>query len=112
MTVYVVQKQMKYNSETGKPEPRFPTITQAEKYGDIRYCLSSNHHPFDLEPVLGGLHENLSGFSDDDFLILVGNPILLGHATAIAAHYNEGRVKFLQWSARNSDYVLISSEIY
>ena len=112
MTVFVVQQQMRYNPSTGKPEPRFPTISKAERHGEIEYCLSPNEHPFNLESVLGALHESLSGFSDTDHLILVGNPILLGSASAIAAHYNEGRVKFLQWSAKQNDYIVIKAQIY
>jgi len=102
---------MRYNQETGRTEPRFPTISKAERFGDIHYCLSPNEHPFNLEPVLGHLHGALSGFSDEDYLILVGNPVLLGLATAIASHYNDGKVKFLQWSAKESNYVLLPAEI-
>ena len=112
MTVYVVQKQIRYNPGTGKPEPRFPTIAKAEKYGDLEYCLSPNEHPYNLESVLGNLHESLSGFSDDDYLVLVGSPILLGCAAAIAARYNEGRVSFLQWSAKENDYIKIAGAIF
>lgn len=111
MTVYVVQKQMKYNAETGQNEPRFSTITKAERWGELHYCLQPGQHPFNMEPVLGSLHEALSGFSDEDHLVLVGNPVLIGLATAIASHYNDGKVSFLQWSARSNDYVKLQSEI-
>lgn len=112
MTVYVVQKQMRYNQETGKSEPRFPTIVRAEKFGELQYCLAPNEHPMIMDSVLGHLHESLSGFNDDDYLVLVGSPILLGCATAIAAHYNEGRVNFLQWSAKEGGYLVVQAEIY
>lgn len=112
MSVYVVQKQMRYDHDAQKSVPRFPTITKAERFGEIKYCLSPNEHPFNMESAVGNLHDALSGFCDDDFLILVGSPILLGCATAIAGYYNEGRVKFLQWSAREDDYVLLQGDIY
>lgn len=112
MTVYVVQRQMRYNSETGESEPRFPTITKAERFGEIKYCLSPNEHPFNLDSVLGNLHEALNDYNDDDYIVLVGNPILLGCASSICGFYNEGKINFLQWSARENDYVKIHARLY
>ncbi len=110
--VYVVQKQMRYNHEKGVSEPRFPSIVKAEKFGELVYCLSPNEHPFEPESVVGNLHETLKNFGPSDFLILVGNPILLGLASAVASHYNSGEVVFLQWSARSNDYVPITARIF
>ena len=64
------------------------------------------------ELVLGDMHQKLSGFGDTDFLLLIGNPVLIGMATAIAAHYNRGRVKFLQWSGKHNKYSMISTQVY
>jgi hypothetical protein len=110
--VFVVQEQFVYDRETGQNIPRFPTITKAEEFGEIKFILDPPAHPFNQQSILGKFHEALSSFSDDDHLILVGNPILLGMATAIAAYYNQGRVKFLQWSPKGERYVLIPSEMF
>lgn len=110
--VYVVQRQMRFDHDKGVLVPRFPTIAQAEKWGPIIYALEPNAHPYDPEAAIGTLHSSLKDFCEDDYLVLVGNPILLGLATAICAHYNSGKVRFLQWSARTGDYVLIPSAIF
>jgi len=112
MTVYVVQQQMKFDQVKKELVPRFISINKAEKWGEIQYLLSPSAHPFNPELVLGDLHEKLSGFSDDDFLLLIGNPGLIGMATALASHYNDGRVKFLQWSGRHNEYTEIIVKIY
>lgn len=112
MTVYAVQQQMRYDPLRKELVPRFPSIVKAEKWGAIVYILSPSAHPFDPELVLGDIHEKLSGFSDDDHLLLIGNPGLIGMSTAVAAHYNSGRVKFLQWSGRHSEYTEIVTEIF
>ena len=112
MTVYAVQQQMRYDSEAGKLVPRFESIFKAEAWGDIVYLLSSSAHPFDSERVIGDLHQKLQDFSDEDHLLLIGNPGLIGMATAVAAHYSNGSVRFLQWSGRHSEYTEVVTKIF
>ncbi len=112
MTVYAVQQQMRFVPEKKELAPRFPSINKAQRFGNIVYLLSPSAHPFNPELVLGDLHEKLSSFSDSDHLLLIGNPALIGMATAIAAYYNNGRVCMLQWSGRHGDYTEIVAEIF
>lgn len=112
MTVFVVQQQMRFDQARKELVPRFSSINKAEEWGEIDYLLSPSAHPFNPELVLGDLHEKLSGFSDSDYLLLIGNPGLIGMATSIAAYYNEGQVKFLQWSGRHNEYTEIVTKIY
>lgn len=112
MTVYVVQQQMKFDPVKRELVPRFSSISKAERYGSIVYVLSPSAHPFSPELVLGDIHEKLSSFSDRDHLLLIGNPGIIGMCSAVAAYYNEGRVKFLQWSGKHSEYTEIAAKIY
>ena len=112
MTVFVVQEQLRYDPDTGKNVPRFPTIQKANVFGEIVYVLAPNAHPFAQREVISVMHRYLSNYCDEDHLILTGNPILLGMATAIAASYNSGRVNFLQWSPKTERYVLVQSEMF
>lgn len=110
--VYVVQEQLRFDPETARNVPRFPTIEKASVFGEIVFILEPNAHPFNQPSCIATLHRFLSDFNDNDFLILVGNPILLGMATSIAASYNSGRVKFLQWSPKGDRYIVIASEMF
>jgi hypothetical protein len=110
LTVYVVQMQMKQDPDRGLI-PRFPSVERAVKWGTLRYMLSPSDHPFNSDHVVNSLHDHLKDFCDDDYLLLIGNPVLMGMASAIAAFYNEGRVKFLQWSGRHEEYSVIAAEI-
>lgn len=112
MTVFVIQQQMKFDADKRELVPRFPSIYKADKWGTLVYVLSPSAHPFEPELILGDIHERLSGFNDDDHLLLIGNPGLIGMCTAVAAHYNEGNVKFLQWSGRHGEYTEIVSKIF
>lgn len=112
MTVYVVQKQMRFDQDSGELVPRFNTLDLAEKWGEMKYLLSPSAHPFGTDSVIGDLHEKLKEYTPDDHLLLIGNPALIGMATAIAAHYSGGDVRFLQWSGRSGDYAEISAKIF
>lgn len=112
MTVFAVQQQMRFDQVRKELVPRFTSINKAERWGQIVYLLSPSAHPFNPDLVLGDMHEKLSDFSDDDHLLLIGNPGLIGMATTIAAWYNNGSVKLLQWSGRHNEYTEIIAKIY
>lgn len=112
MTVFAVQKQMRFDQTLKELVPRFTSVEKAARWGKIDYILSPSAHPFNPDQVLGDMHEKLSGFNDDDHLLLIGNPGLIGMATAIAAYYNNGEIKLLQWSGRHDDYTEIVAKIY
>lgn len=112
MRVYVVQEQFRYDADLGKVVPRFSSINKAEKFGELVFLLGPHAHPFDPDVVTGELHLKLSEFTDKDYLLLVGNPVLIGMATAVAAKYSGGGINFLQWSAKDESYSAISSRIF
>lgn len=112
MTVYVIQQQMKRDINGKGLVPKFTSLHKAEKWGKLEYLLSPSASPFNPQNVLGDMHFKLVDFKDEDHLLLIGNPTLIGMATAVAAHYNQGRVKFLQWSGRHGEYTEISAEIF
>lgn len=112
MTVFAVQQQMRFDQVRKELVPRFTSVDKALRWGKIEYLLSPSAHPFNPDLVLGDMHEKLSGFGDNDHLLLIGNPGLIGMATAIAAYYNDGAVKLLQWSGRHGEYTEIVAKIY
>ncbi len=112
MTVYVVQRQMRYDHDKKTLVPRFADVEKATSFGDIEYVLSPNDHPYNPTMILGKIHDKLKDFCDEDHLLLIGSPGLIAMITAIAAHYNEGRVKFLQWNGRHLSYDLIEARLF
>jgi len=112
MTVFAVQQQMKFDQEEKKLVPRFTSINKAERWGKIEFLLSPSAHPFNPSLVLGNMHEKLAFYTDDDYLLLIGNPGLIGMATAIACFYNDGAVKLLQWSGRQNEYTEIIAKVH
>lgn len=108
MTVYIVQDQ-KYADKNNELRSKFD-FSSAEQYGELRFVLKPNSSPFDVEPAIRRMHNVLKDFSDEDFLLLIGNPVLLGLAVAIASDYNDGNVKMLQWSGTKQSYIPVIAE--
>lgn len=112
MTVFVVQRQQRFNHEKQEMEDRFNSIHKAERFGRLEYLLSPQCTPFKTEIVVSQLQNNLRNYGLDDYLLLIGNPALIGMATTVAANMNQGRVKFLQWSGRDQDYTTIEARLF
>ena len=110
MTVYVVQNQMRFDHGKGKLVPRFD-LSSAEQYGEISFLLSPSASPFNPDSVLTEMSERLQGFTSDDHLLLVGNPVLIGLASALAADI-AGTVQFLQWHGKDQKYITVKAEVF
>lgn len=110
-TVYVVQKQHKWDRGEGTFVPKFD-LSPAENYGRLEYLLPPTASPFRVVPLIKELHDRLREYTPDDYLLLVGNPVLIGCAAAIAAEYGDGSVRFLQWSGRDGTYIPVLAEIF
>ena len=109
--VYVVQNQHRLDRRTGTLIPKFD-ISPAKKYGELSFLLGPTASPFNAEPIVAELHEKLQHYSDDDYIMLIGNPCLIGWSVAIAADYNEGRVNLLQWNLKINDYIPVSATLF
>lgn len=112
MTVFVVQRQMRWDPDRRELVPRFPEVERALSFGPLEYILSPNDHPYDPELVLGKIHDKMRRFSRDDHLLLIGSPALIGMVTAIAARYSDGYVNFLIWNGKHSSYDKIESRMF
>jgi hypothetical protein len=108
MTVYIVQDQH-HVDKNAQLTSKFD-FSSTQQYGEIRFILKPNSSPFNLLPAIRKMHSILCNFTEDDYLLLIGNPILLGLSVAIAADYNGGNVKLLQWSGAKQHYIAVTAE--
>lgn len=105
--VFVVQKAIKAirggDGQTIKHASMFD-LSPAEKFGDVEIL----NEPGDLSLMpfraVKHLKEKLKNFSDNDFIIPMGDPVLIGATIAIASAMNHGKVKILRWDKHDSAY--------
>ena len=107
--VYVVQKQMKQDYQSGEFVEKFD-LSPAKQYGELVYLLSPTCAAWKPEKPMKELQEGLKDFTENDYILLIGNPVLLGLASIFAADRVDS-INFLQWSGRNQRYEVINAKI-
>lgn len=86
-------------------------LSAAASYGDLEVLIKSNNIGIALQPLVASLKHALRNFSDDDYILTVGDPVAIGLASTIAANANRGRVTFLRWDRQTRAYIKIKVEI-
>lgn len=102
--VYVVQAQTRRN-DAGQTIPKFD-LSDAEDFGELVTLLDGRASPFKLGPVSDSLSHGLKDIQNQDFLLLVGNPVFIGLATAIASELVDS-LRFLVWSGKEQRYIIV-----
>lgn len=108
--VFVIQNQHRWDRERQQFVPKFD-LAAGEEYGELVYLLSPTAAPFRPQPVIAELREKLADFRSGDHLLLVGNPVLIGFAVALAAQVNNGEVSLLQWSGKDQRYIQVKANL-
>ena len=97
MTVYVIQESVGRN------------ILPAKDFGDLEVLLPPNSNiVLSPGPTVRRLKSGLAKFSDDDYLLLMGDPAAIGIACAVATRANNGKMSLLKWDRLSAEYFPIS----
>jgi ribosomal protein L37AE/L43A len=83
------------------------SLTEASVYGDIEVLVQTNNVGIALQPMVAQLKSRLKDFDDTDYILPVGDPVLIGMVAKIAADANRGRVNFLRWDRQTRSYIKI-----
>lgn len=102
--VYVPQEQTRWDNAIGSNVPKMD-FTPALKYGEIVVCLPHNISFYVTAPVVAALKEKLRDFTEDDYLISVGSPLVIGISTHIALCKTGGKVNLLTWDKLQREYL-------
>lgn len=95
--VYIVQETQRKDPASGCLVPKFD-LSSAAAHGRLSYLLSPNASPWDSAVVEEICSKLLDYRPEEDYLLLVGNPVLMGVAAHAAFVAGRGRARFLQWS--------------
>lgn len=82
-------------------------FTPALEYGDLEVLLPQSQSMLAPVPTVRALKEKLRNFTDDDYILPVGDPVLIGTVVMVAAQQNGGKVKFLKWDRLQRKYFVI-----
>jgi hypothetical protein len=100
-TVYVV-------TETGNHN-----ITPAMDFGEIVVILPPRAQiTFSVVPTVNRIKRALANFTDDDYLLFIGDPVAISVVSSVAASRNHGRYKCLKWDKFERRYIPIQIDLY
>lgn len=102
--VYVPQE--KARKQEGQWVPEFD-LTPASEYGQIQVLMPPGNSFFSPVPVIRALKEKLKDFSDDDYLLPIGDPSIMVAAAMIAGEKTGGKIKLLKWDRFQQTYIPI-----
>ena len=106
--VYVIQEL----PGTTKGEPKF-NIMGVKKNGDIVTLLPEfSQIILSPGPLVFKLRKLLKNYTPDDYLLLTGDPAIIGVACSIVADLTNGQYNLLKWDRQEKTYYPIEINLY
>ena len=107
--VYLLQD-IPVDSETGRPKYN---IMGARKYGDIVIMFRALEQiMLSPGPFIFSIRQKLKDFTEEDYLLLNGDPAIIGVTCAIASEMTNGKFRLLKWNRQERTYYPIEINIH
>jgi len=106
--VHVIQEIV--GTRAGRPRIN---ILGAAEYGTLKFLLPElSQIVFSPGPLIFKLRNLLKKFNTEDFLLLTGDPAIIGVACSIVSDTTNGRYKLLKWDKQEKRYYPIEINLY
>ena len=107
-TVYVIQEIP--GTREGRPKIN---IMGAADYGTLKFLLPElSQIIFSPGPLIFKLRKSLKDFTSEDYLLLTGEPAIIGVACSIVSDITNGKYKLLKWDKQERKYYPITINLY
>ena len=106
--VYVIQEIA--GTKAGRPKIN---ILGAQKYGTIKVLLKEDSQMiFSPGPIIFQLTKLLKNFTNKDYLLLTGDPAIIGVACSVVSDITNGKYNMLKWDRQEITYYPIKINLY
>ena len=106
--VYVIQEIP--GTRAGNPKIN---IMGASQYGKFKFLLPElSQIIFSPGPLIYKLRNGLKDFNSEDYLLLTGDPAIIGVACSIVSDITGGKFKLLKWDKQERKYYPIEINLY
>ena len=106
--VYVIQEIP--GTKTGRPKIN---IMGASKYGEFKFLLPEfSQIIFSPGPLIFKLKQSLKDYKPEDYLLLTGDPAIIGVACSIVSDMTNGKYNLLKWDKQEKQYYPIEINLY
>ena len=107
-TVYVIQEIP--GTQSGNPKIN---IMGASHYGQFKFLLPEfSQMIFSPGPLIYKLRQGLKNYKVKDYLLLTGDPAIIGVACSIVSDMTNGRYNLLKWDKQDRMYYPISINLH
>ena len=104
-SVYVVQRPRFKNPLTGEWQDKYD-LKPAEQFGEIKEILRpGNFTGAERKNVMLRIIENLKDFNSDDYLLALGDPVMIAAAACVAMDYAQDFIRVLKWDRQIEQYM-------
>jgi hypothetical protein len=106
--VYIIQEIP--GTQAGTPRIN---IMSASKYGKFKFLLPEfSQIIFSPGPLIFKLRNLLKKYSTKDYLLLTGDPAIIGVACSIASDITNGKYNLLKWDKQENQYYPIAINLH
>ena len=106
--VYVIQEIP--GTQEGRPKIN---IMGAASYGKFKFLLPElSQIIFSPGPLIFKLRKSLARYRKKDFLLLTGDPAIIGVACSIVSDITNGKYNLLKWDKQERKYYSIEIDLY
>jgi len=106
--VYVIQDVP--GSREGRPKIN---IIGASEFGELKVLLPENAQIIlSAGPLVFKLRKLLTDYKKEDYLLLTGDPAIIGVACSIVSDITNGKYKLLKWDKQERRYYPIEIDLY
>ena len=107
-TVYVIQEIP--GTKEGRPKIN---IMGAQKFGKIKVLLREDSQMiFSPGPIIFELRRLLKNYTSEDYLLLTGDPAIIGVACSVVSDITHGKYNLLKWDRQERMYYPIQINLY
>jgi len=107
-TVYVIQEIA--GTREGRPKIN---IMGAAEFGTFKFLLPElSQIIFSPGPLIFKLRKGLQNYRPTDFLLLTGDPAIIGVACSIASDITNGKYQVLKWDKQERKYYSIDINLH
>ena len=107
-TVYVIQE----IAGTREGRPKINIIGAAE-FGTFKFLLPElSQIIFSPGPLIFKLRKGLQNYRPSDFLLLTGDPAIIGLACSIVSDITNGKYQLLKWDKQERKYYSININLH
>jgi hypothetical protein len=109
--VYILQEPFRRDEETGEMVPVMD-FRKVISFGDPVVCLKPGRVSLSTAYTVDTLREVLSKFTDEDYIVSVGDPTAIFIAAMVIGDLNVGKCKMLKWDKDARQYVCVEVDIH